>query len=651
MTTIEAEPARRDRASQRQSRCAAGCARSRATAPIAASPRRACSTDVIDGARGGAGRRAGAARRERESLTYRALAARANRYRALGARRRGLAKGETVCLLMPNRPEYLAIWLGITGVGRRRRAAQHQSARAFARPLHRHRRAEAHHRRRRTAPTHSRAHRRSLRAARRSGCTARTPAALTRIDRAIAALLARAADVGRAPPGDDRRSRAPASTPPARPDCRRPPCQPPPADAVEPLVRRHDGHAPGRPHVRLPADVSQRRRRGGDRRAAGRRRLGGDPRPVFGAALLGRHRRWDCTLFQYIGELCRYLVNAPAASATNAPIGFGFAAATGCGPTSGRSFRTAFVIPHILEFYAATEGNVSLYNVEGKPGAIGRIPPFLAHRAFRWRWCNSMSATGRAGARRARFLHPLRARTRPARRSGEFRAAPRKAANRFEGYTDRRRDRARKSCATCSRLATPGFAPAISCAWTQAAFSISSTGSATPSAGRARMSRPRKSPKRSRPFPASPKRTSTASRVPGTEGRAGMAAIVPDGGFDLAALRAHLGAAAAGLCAAAVPAHRRRSLRPRPPSSTRKNDLRATASIRPRPATRSISTIRRATLSCRSTRRCTSGSKPASCGFEPVACGRYRSAVCGEVGLISRGLLPKCDLKWRLNCA
>src|SRR5262249_3784972 len=30
---------------------------------------------------------------------------------------RGLAKGETVCLLMPNRPEYMAAWLGITRVG------------------------------------------------------------------------------------------------------------------------------------------------------------------------------------------------------------------------------------------------------------------------------------------------------------------------------------------------------------------------------------------------------------------------------------------------------------------------------------------------------------------------------------------------------
>ena len=35
---------------------------------------------------------------------------------ALGAGS-GLAKGDTVCLLMPNRPEYMAIWLGITGVG------------------------------------------------------------------------------------------------------------------------------------------------------------------------------------------------------------------------------------------------------------------------------------------------------------------------------------------------------------------------------------------------------------------------------------------------------------------------------------------------------------------------------------------------------
>ena len=53
---------------------------------------------------------------DRERLTYRALAERSNRY-ARWALAQGLAKGDTVCLLMPNRPEYMAIWIGITRAG------------------------------------------------------------------------------------------------------------------------------------------------------------------------------------------------------------------------------------------------------------------------------------------------------------------------------------------------------------------------------------------------------------------------------------------------------------------------------------------------------------------------------------------------------
>src|SRR6266699_2661581 len=52
----------------------------------------------------------------RERLSYRELAERSNRY-ARWARGQGLAKGETICLLMPNRPEYMAVWLGITRAG------------------------------------------------------------------------------------------------------------------------------------------------------------------------------------------------------------------------------------------------------------------------------------------------------------------------------------------------------------------------------------------------------------------------------------------------------------------------------------------------------------------------------------------------------
>src|SRR4029079_11984179 len=53
---------------------------------------------------------------DRERLSYRELAARANRY-ARWALREKLAKGETVCLLMPNRPEYMAAWIGIASAG------------------------------------------------------------------------------------------------------------------------------------------------------------------------------------------------------------------------------------------------------------------------------------------------------------------------------------------------------------------------------------------------------------------------------------------------------------------------------------------------------------------------------------------------------
>src|SRR5580704_11534325 len=47
-----------------------------------------------------------------ESFSYRQLDARANRY-ARWARGRGLGKGDVVALMMMNRPEYLAIWLGV----------------------------------------------------------------------------------------------------------------------------------------------------------------------------------------------------------------------------------------------------------------------------------------------------------------------------------------------------------------------------------------------------------------------------------------------------------------------------------------------------------------------------------------------------------
>jgi fatty-acyl-CoA synthase len=89
--------------------------------------------------------------------------------------------------------------------------------------------------------------------------------------------------------------------------------------------------------------------------------------------------KFDCTLFQYIGELCRYLVNSPPC-ADERKHRLRLCVGNGLRPDIWKCFEQRFSIPRILEFYAATEGNFSLYNVEGEPGAIGRVPSFIAHR-------------------------------------------------------------------------------------------------------------------------------------------------------------------------------------------------------------------------------------------------------------------------------
>ncbi len=111
---------------------------------------------------------------------------------------------------------------------------------------------------------------------------------------------------------------------------------------------------------------------------------------VSGASLVIRERfsaskfwddivDWDCTMFQYIGELCRYLLNnSPTVNESKHRIRL--ACGNGLGRDIWESFQDRFKLPRILEFYASTEGAVSLFNVEGKPGSIGRIPSYLPHR-------------------------------------------------------------------------------------------------------------------------------------------------------------------------------------------------------------------------------------------------------------------------------
>src|SRR5215472_11769226 len=49
-------------------------------------------------------------------LSYRDLAAACHRYARWGLAR-GLSRGDTVCLVMANCPDYMAIWLGLSAIG------------------------------------------------------------------------------------------------------------------------------------------------------------------------------------------------------------------------------------------------------------------------------------------------------------------------------------------------------------------------------------------------------------------------------------------------------------------------------------------------------------------------------------------------------
>jgi fatty-acyl-CoA synthase len=109
-----------------------------------------------------------------------------------------------------------------------------------------------------------------------------------------------------------------------------------------------------------------------------------------GAALVLRRKFsatgfWDdivdnqCTIFVYIGELFRYLIAAPVHPKERLhkiKSCFG----NGLRLDVWTRAEERFGIPLIAEFYGSTEGNVSFINVDGKLGAVGRIPKYAKKR-------------------------------------------------------------------------------------------------------------------------------------------------------------------------------------------------------------------------------------------------------------------------------
>ena len=81
---------------------------------------------------------------------------------------------------------------------------------------------------------------------------------------------------------------------------------------------------------------------------------------------------FECTVIQYIGELCRYLLATPL-SAFDKRHNCRLAVGNGLRPDIWEKFQSRFNIREIGEFYGATEGNVALFNLAKTPRARGAI--------------------------------------------------------------------------------------------------------------------------------------------------------------------------------------------------------------------------------------------------------------------------------------
>jgi len=314
---------------------------------------------------------------DRERFSYGELAARANRY-ARWALEQGLRKGDTVCLMMPGRPEYLAIWIGITRIGGVVALLNtHLTGPALAHsinvvsPKHIIVAAELF-----AALTSARAH---LGSDPEIWLHGDADANFARIDRVVDGLS-----------GD----------PLAASDC-------PPLTIEDHALYIYTSGTTGLPkaanmnHYRVMlasyAFAGVMNTRASDRMydclplyhtAGGLLATGA--LLVDGGSVVIRDKfsarefwddvvRWDCTCFQYIGELCRYLLNAPPSPQERAHR-LRLACGNGLRPDVWAQFKERFRIPKIIEFYAATEGNVSLFNFDGKEGAVGRLPWWMAAR-------------------------------------------------------------------------------------------------------------------------------------------------------------------------------------------------------------------------------------------------------------------------------
>ncbi|KAM8763687.1 long-chain fatty acid transport protein 1 isoform 1-T2 [Rhynchonycteris naso] len=88
--------------------------------------------------------------------------------------------------------------------------------------------------------------------------------------------------------------------------------------------------------------------------------------------------KYNCTVVQYIGEICRYLLKQPVHEAEGQHR-VRLAVGNGLRPAIWEEFAERFRVRQIGEFYGATECNCSIANMDGKVGSCGFNSCILPH--------------------------------------------------------------------------------------------------------------------------------------------------------------------------------------------------------------------------------------------------------------------------------
>jgi fatty-acyl-CoA synthase len=86
---------------------------------------------------------------------------------------------------------------------------------------------------------------------------------------------------------------------------------------------------------------------------------------------------YDATAFVYIGEVCRYLLNQPEKE-TDRTNKVRMIAGNGLRPDIWDEFTARFHIPRVFEFYGASEGNTGFVNIFHIPKTAGLCPTAVA---------------------------------------------------------------------------------------------------------------------------------------------------------------------------------------------------------------------------------------------------------------------------------